>query len=94
MTNEEKANEISEQYSTSRYFPNDEELAAYSAAMQMAEWKDKQHSVAYVVTSCEEHDDYVEEVFFDIEKAEQYCAKYNNNEDSYRRHITKVNVML
>lgn len=53
-----------------------------------------EHSVAYVVTRCEEHSDYVEEVFFDIEKAEQYCAKYNSNEDNYCRHITKVNVTL
>lgn len=54
----------------------------------------KQHSIVYVVTRCEEHDDYVEEVFFDIEKAKQCCAKYNSNEDNYRRHITKVNVTL
>lgn len=41
MTNKEKADEISGHYSTSRYFPTDEETAAYDAAMQMAEWKDK-----------------------------------------------------
>ena len=42
MTDREKADEISGQYSTSHYFPNDEELAAYSAAMQMAKWKEQQ----------------------------------------------------
>ena len=42
MTTKEKANEISEHYATSHYFPNDEELAAYDAAMQMAEWKERQ----------------------------------------------------
>ena len=42
MTDKEKADEISEHYATSHYFPNDEELAAYSAAMQMAKWKEQQ----------------------------------------------------
>lgn len=42
MTDKEKADEISEQYATSRYFPNDEEVAAYNAAIQMAKWKEQQ----------------------------------------------------
>ena len=37
MTNKEKAYEIS------WHFPNDEELGAYEAAMEMAEWKDEQY---------------------------------------------------
>lgn len=49
MTDKEKADEISEHYATSHYFPNDEELAAYNAAIQMAEWKDKQ----MIEKSCE-----------------------------------------
>lgn len=92
MANEEKAQEISEKYKT--YNVDCSSLDCYLSALEMAKWKDEQYSIAYVVTSCEEHDDYVEEVFFDIEKAEQYCAKYNSNEDNYRRHITKVNVTL
>lgn len=92
MTNEEKAREIKANDVCCVWnggCPN-----VYNAAMKMAEWKDKQHGVVYVVTRCEEHSDYVEEVFFDIEKAEQYCAKYNSNDDDYRRHITKVNITL
>jgi len=42
MTNKEKSDEISEHYATSRYLPNDEEIAAYNAALEMAEWKDEQ----------------------------------------------------
>ena len=42
MTDKEKADEISEHYATSHYFPNDEELAAYNAAIQMAKWKKQQ----------------------------------------------------
>lgn len=41
MTNKEKAYEISERYATSDYFPTDEEISAYEAAMEMAEWKDQ-----------------------------------------------------
>lgn len=44
MTNEQKAEEISARYSTSRIIPNKEEAAAYDAAMQMAEWKDERAS--------------------------------------------------
>lgn len=49
MTNKEKADEISENYSTSRYLPNDKEIAAYDAAMQMAEWKDDKF---YMILAC------------------------------------------
>lgn len=96
MTNEEKAKELAIK-STRHTDDNGKELYnvfVEAALQEMAEWKDKQYSIAYVVTRCEEHSDYVEEVFFDIEKAEQYCAKYNSNEDNYRRHITKINVTL
>ena len=46
----------------------------------------------YVVTRSEEHSDYVEKVFIDEEKAEAYCAMFNNNEDCYRRNITEMKV--
>ena len=42
MTNKEKAYEISEHYATSDYFPTDEEISAYEAAMEMAEYKDNE----------------------------------------------------
>ena len=44
----------------------------------------------YIGTRCEEHSDYVEKAFLDKEKAEAYCKQFNEDEDSYRRHITKV----
>lgn len=98
MTNEEKAEELRK---TALPNPLPDGYGMWLCAsdvdtvlIKMAKWKDKQYSVAYVVTRCEAHSDYVEEVFFDIEKAEQYCAKYNSNEDNYHRHITKVNVTL
>ena len=50
--------------------------------------------IAYVITRCEEHSDYVEEVFFNEDKAQEYCDQFKGNEDEYARHITKVKVTL
>ena len=50
--------------------------------------------IAYVVTRCEEHSDYVEEVFFNEDKAQAYCEQFNGNENEYARTITKVKVTL
>lgn len=50
--------------------------------------------IVYVVTRCEEHSDYVEEVFFDENKAQKYCDQFKGNENEYARHITKVEVTL
>ena len=50
--------------------------------------------MAYVVTRCEEHSDYVEEVFFDEDKAQKYCDQFKGNENEYARHITKIEVTL
>lgn len=50
--------------------------------------------IAYVVTRCEEHSDYVEEVFLDEDKAQEYCEQFKGNENEYARHITKVKVTL
>ena len=46
----------------------------------------------YVVTRCEEHSDYVEAAFFSKEKAENYCKPFNEDENEYARHITKVKI--
>lgn len=67
---------------------------AYNDLMKMAQWKDEQYKTAYVMTRSEEHDDYVEQVFFDEEKANEYCKLFNNDKNSYRRNITKVRVSL
>lgn len=48
----------------------------------------------YVVTRCEEHSDYVEKVFFDEDKAQEYCDQFKGDENEYARHITKVEVTL
>lgn len=44
----------------------------------------------YVVTRSEEHNDYVEAVFYNRGNAEKYCKQFNDNEDEYSRNITEV----
>lgn len=56
--------------------------------------EDQEPTIVYVITRCEEHSDYVEEVFFDEDKAQAYCDQFKGNENEYARHITKVNVTL
>jgi hypothetical protein len=51
-------------------------------------------SIVYVVTRCEEHSDYVEKVFFNEDKAQEYCDQFKGNENEYARYITKVKVTL
>lgn len=92
--NEEKAVELVKQFQSCMNNGVSRDAAVMACLMEMAEWKDEQHSVAYVVTRSDMHYDEVEKVFFDIEKAEQYCAGYNNDENAYRRNITKINVTL
>ena len=55
---------------------------------------EKDFATAYVVTRCEEHSDYVEDVFFDEDKAQEYCDQFKGDENEYARHITKVKVTL
>ena len=91
MTNEEKAKEIQANDVCCVWnggCPN-----VRNGAIEMAQWKDEQYKTAYVVTRCEEHD-YVEQVFFDKSKAEEYCKPYNEDENSYYRNITKIEVTL
>ena len=59
-----------------------------------AKWADANMPTLYVVTRCEEHSDYVEEVFIDKNKAEEYCKQFNDDDDEYHRHITEINVTL
>ena len=51
-------------------------------------------TIVYVITRCEEHSDYVEEVFFDEDKAQKYCDQFKGNENEYARHIAKIEVTL
>ena len=98
MNNEEKSKEIAHNLITAQvqddwWYPRAQQHYE-EALMEMAQWKDEQYKTAYIVTRCEEHDDYVEQVFFDKKKAEEYCKSYNEDENNYHRNITKIEVTL
>lgn len=106
MTNEEKSKKIAmpcpacpciwtkEKMYNQEYCKDCVPQDRFTGAMEMAQWKDEQYKTAYVVTRSEEHCDYVEKVFFDKEKAEEYCKPFNEDENSYHRDITKIEVTL
>ena len=64
------------------------ELLEYIASIQ------GEPLIVYVVTRSEEHSDYVEKVFLEESKAEEYCKQFENDEDEYGRDITKIKVAL
>ena len=63
-----------------------------SIELPISKYKLEFHNEFYVVTRSEEHSDYVEKAFVNLNKAEEYCDKFNNDENSYHRDITKVSV--
>lgn len=70
-------------------------LLSFLDNLEVKEVKEQPASTTlYVVTRCEEHSDYVEEAFFDENKAQEYCDKFKENENEYARHITRVEVIL
>ena len=98
MTNEQKANELG-----FKFFPDEENIWARDnveatkcalACLGMAQWKDEQYKTAYVVTRSDLHWDEVERVFFDKNKAEEYCKPFNEDKDCYHRNITEIEVSL
>lgn len=70
-----------------------EEAVEDSNILEVKEVKETM-SIAYVVTRSEEHSDYVEKVFFDEDKAQEYCDQFKGNENEYARDITRVKVTL
>jgi len=93
MTNKDKAEQIAQRWMDVLLDgENFDKHDLYKICMQMAEWKDEQYKTAYVVTRSDLHYDEVERVFFDKEKVEEYCKQFNENENEYRRNITKIEV--
>lgn len=46
--------------------------------------------IYYVVLRSEEHADYVERLYKDRSKAEEYCRQFEGNEDEYCRDIVEI----
>ena len=93
----EKAREIADGYSTDSQGMMPIRMVKQEikqSCLEMAQWKDEQYKTAYVVTRSDLHYDEVEKVFFDKEKAEEYCKPFNEDKDCYHRDITKIEVSL
>ena len=63
-------------------------------ALTAMEWADDNPRKVYVVVRCEEHDDYVEKVFVDRTKANDYCNKFEGNPNEYGRYYKEMEVTL
>lgn len=86
--NAEKAKELAPTYTQVFDGLKENKEALIGALTEMAQQKDEQYRTAYVVTRSEEHSDYVETIFYDRDKAIEYCKQFNQNENSYGRDIT------
>ena len=69
-------------------------IEAYKDILNFLDTLKSKDTYVYVVTRYEEHSDYVEEVFYDEKKAQEYCDKFNSNEDNYSRQITKIKINI
>ena len=69
-------------------------LAKIQACMVGARWADNNPRRLYIVMRCEEHSDYVEKVFVDKTKANEYCNKFEGNPNAYGRYYEEMDVTL
>lgn len=93
MKDSEKAKEISIGFSIEKLSTTPIQCCKESA-LEMAQWKDEQYKIAYVVTRSDLHYDEVEKVFFDKSKAEEYCKSFNEDKNIYHRNITEIEISL
>ena len=102
MTREEEVKQksldafpIKERYNkkaTGSYDANFQKRKAFESGVK---WADANPRKVYVVVRCEEHNDYIEKVFVDKEKADAYCNKFNSStSDEYCRVIEEMEVTL
>ena len=63
-------------------------------ASESIRWADEHPRKVYVVVRCEEHDDYIEKVFVDKTKANEYCNKFEGNPNEYGRYYEEMEVTL
>lgn len=94
MTREEEIDKEASMYESACLWGDNPNGGVKRAYKLGAKWADEHPKTLYVITRCEEHSDYVEKVFVDKKKAEEYCQKFEGNEDEYGRDITEINVTL
>lgn len=89
MTREEEVER--EVVFTDWWFKEHHKAPTYADAIA---WADNNPRKVYVVVRCEEHDDYVEKVFVDKTKANEYCNKFEGNPNEYGRYYEEMEVTL
>ena len=93
MTREEEIIETAKFiYSPSSSIP--QSLPMRVGFIEGAKWADSHPRKVYVVVRCEEHDDYIEKVFVDKAKANEYCNKFEGNPNEYGRYYEEMEVTL
>ena len=101
MTREEEVKQksldafpIKERYNkkaTGSYDANFQKRKAFESGVK---WADTNPRKVYVIVRCEEHDDYIEKVFVDKAKANEYCNKFEGNPNEYGRYYEEMEVTL
>lgn len=101
MTREEEVKQksldafpIKERYNkkaTGSYDANFQKRKAFESGVK---WADANPRKVYVIVRCEEHDDYIEKVFADKTKANEYCNKFEGNPNEYGRYYEEMEVTL
>lgn len=72
----------------------DANLPRRKAFINGAKWAYDNPQKVYIVLRCEGHDDYVEKVFVDKDKAIAYCKQYEGNPNEYGRYFEEMEVTI
>lgn len=97
MTRKEEIDNAMVAYSNETEFDGGDyicEVAKEKAFIAGARWANNNPRKVYVVVRCEEHDDYIEKVFVDKTKANEYCNKFEGNPNEYGRYYEEMEVTL
>lgn len=94
MTREEEIRRQASKYGEPEYLLQTPNILGAQGFIQGAMWADSHPRKLYVVVRCEEHDDYVEKVFVDKTKANEYCNKFEGNPNEYGRYYEEMEVTL
>ena len=76
---------------TDWWFKENHKAPTYADAIA---WADNNPQKVYVVVRCEEHSDYVERVFVDKTKANEYCKQFEGVSNEYSRDVEEMEVTL
>lgn len=94
MTREEEIRKQASKYGEPEYLLQTPNILGAQGFIHGAMWADRNPRKLYVVVRCEEHADYIEKVFVDKTKANEYCNKFEGNPNEYGRYYEEMEVTL